>query len=276
MRSRRVNRRPAGGGLINKEFASFTAFVNDAATGQDHPGSAGWAGCSTLPEAVTIARQGWPEGWQRMKVLRDAIFAKMASRIHKNEVQFRISGGAVNVARFLSGRPDCFAARVRSNQIKNLRRRKVLRMVVNVGARGAVSPDTFFARGAAAVTLIEALERAGYRVQVDMISLALGDTLGTQKVRLACRIKEAGEVVQLDKLAFCLAHPALHRKLNFSLRLKHAGWIGGSIDVPLEERGDIYIDAADNSASAAWLDVKAAQAWVISHLARQGVMIRAA
>lgn len=109
-----------------------------------------------------------------------------------------------------------------------------------------------------------------------MISLALADTLGTQKVRLACRIKEAGEVVQLDKLAFCLAHPALHRKLNFSLRLKHAGWIGGSIDVPLEERGDVYIDAADNSASAAWLDVKAAQEWVISQLARQGVMIRAA
>ena len=124
-----------------------------------------------------------------------------------------------------------------------------------------MSPDTFFARGAAAVTLIEALERAGYRVQVDMISLAIADTLGTQKVRLACRIKEAGEVVQLDKLAFCLAHPALHRKLNFSLRLKHAGWIGGSIDVPVEERGDIYIDAADSTATSAWLDPVKAQEW---------------
>ena len=48
----------------------------------------------------------------------------------------------------------------------------VLRMVVNVGARASVSADTFFARGAAAVTLIEALERAGMRVQVDMLSLA--------------------------------------------------------------------------------------------------------
>ena len=63
-----------------KSSPSFTAFVNDAATGPDHSGSAGWAGCSTLSEAVEIARQGWPEGWQRMKVLRDAIFAKMASR----------------------------------------------------------------------------------------------------------------------------------------------------------------------------------------------------
>ena len=69
---------------------------------------------------------------------------------HSQEVEcsFASSGGAVNVARFLSGRPDCFAARVRSNQIKDVRSRKVLRMVVNVGAGGAISPDTFFARGA--------------------------------------------------------------------------------------------------------------------------------
>ena len=109
-----------------------------------------------------------------------------------------------------------------------------------------------------------------------MISLAIADTLGTQKVRLACRIKEAGEVVQLDKLAFCLAHPALHRKLNFSLRLKHAGWIGGSIDVPLEERGDIYIDAADSTATSAWLDPVKAQAWVLAQLKAQGIVMRAA
>ena len=176
MRSRRINRRPAGGALINKEFGSFTAFVNDAATGRiTLARRAGPGAAPSLRPWRSPVRAG-REGWQRMKVLRDAIFAKMASRIHKNEVQFRISGGAVNVARFLSGRPDCFAARVRSNQVKDLKGRKVLRMVVNVGARGAVSPDTFFARGAAAVTLIEALERAGYRVQVDMISLALADT----------------------------------------------------------------------------------------------------
>jgi hypothetical protein len=273
---RRLNPRAFGGVSIVKEYSSFTGFVNDAATGPQHSGAAGWAGCGTLAEAVEIARSGWPEGWQRMKALRDSIFAKMASQVQKDRVQFRIAGGAVNVARFLSGRPDCFAARVRSNQLKDQHSRKVLRMVVNVGARGRVSADTFFARGAAAVTLIEALERAGYRMQVDMISLAIGDSEGRRKVRLSCRIKEAGEVVQLDKLAFCLAHPALHRKLNFALRLKHAGWIGGSIDVPLEDRGDIYIDAADSSASQAWLDPQVAQGWVLSQLARQGVTTRAA
>ena len=259
---------------MNKEFSSFSAFVNDAATGSDRFRDAGWSGCATLGEAVDLARHGWPEGWQRMKALRDAIFAKMASQIHRDVVQFRIAGGAVNVARFLSGRPDCFMARVRSNQVKDLRSRKALKMVVNVGARASVSADTFFARGAAAVTLIEALERAGIRVQVDMLSLATNGS--GRQVRVACRLKEAGEVIQLDKLAFCLAHPALHRKLNFALRLKHAGWIGGSIDVPLDQRGDIYIDAADTTAAGVWLDPKKAQEWVLAQLKAQGITMRAA
>ena len=180
-----------------------------------------------------------------MKVLRDAIFAKMASRIHKNEVQFRISGGAVNVARFLSGRPDCFAASVRSNQIKDLkeaegaadgreRRRERSRVARHVLCSGRCRGHTDRGAGAGRLSSASGHDQPRHCGH-----------LGTQKVRLTSRIKEAGEVVQLDKLAFCLAHPALHRKLNFSLRLKHAGWIGGSIDVPLEERGDIYIDAAD-------------------------------
>ena len=125
--ARRRFARPRGGTFVNREYPSFTAFVNDAATGPDHGRAAEWAGCSTLGDAIDLARHGWPEGWQRMKALRDAIFAKMASQVHRDVMQFRIAGGAVNVARFLSGRPDCFAARVRSNQVKDLRSRKVLR-----------------------------------------------------------------------------------------------------------------------------------------------------
>lgn len=146
-------------------------------------------------------------------------------------------------------------------------------MVVNVGARASVNADVFFARGAAAVTLIEALKRAGVRVQVDMITVA---TNGVGNVRFATRLKQAGEVVQLDKLAFCLAHPALHRKLNFALRHKHVGWIGGSVDVHVGERRDIYIDAADTTATRVWLDPAKAQGWVLAQLAAQGIVMRAA
>lgn len=147
-------------------------------------------------------------------------------------------------------------------------------MVVNVGARVSVSPDVFFAQGAAAVSLIEALERAGIRVQVNMLSLATNGS--GRQIRIACRLKEAGEVIQLDKLAFCLAHPALHRKLNFALRLEHTGWIGGSIDVPLDQRGDINIDAADSTATGVWLDPKRAREWVLAQLKAQGMVMRAA
>jgi hypothetical protein len=127
---------------------------------------------------------------------------------------------------------------------------------------------------AAAVTLIEALERARMRVQVDMLSPATNGA--GREVRIACRLKEAAEVIQLDKLAFCLAHPALHGKLNFALRLKHTGRMGGSIDVPLDQRGDIYIDAADTTAARVWLDPTRAQDWVLAQLKAQGITMRAA
>ena len=198
------------------------------------------------------------------------------SRIHKNEMQFRISGGAVNVARFLSGRPDCFAARVRSNQVKDLRSRKVLRMVVNVGARGAVSPDTFFARGAAAVTLIEALERAG-------VSSAGGHAQPRhcrqpRHAEGAARLShQGGGGGRAARQAGVLPRPpGPAPQVELRLRLKHAGWIGGSIDVPLDERGDIYIDAADSTATSAWLDPVKAQAWVLAQLKAQGIVMRAA
>ena len=109
------------------------------------------------------------------------------------------------------------------------------------------------------------------RVVVAMVSVAT-DGAGKQ-VRLACRLKEAGEVVQLDRLAYCLAHPALHRKLVFALRKlrkKHAGWVGGSIAVPVEQRGDIYIDAADPTTTDVWRERAKAQGWVLAQLGRRG------
>jgi hypothetical protein len=83
-------------------------------------------------------------------------------------------------------------------------------------------------------------------------------------------------VLQLDKLAFSFAHPALHRKLNFALRKQLAGWIGGSIDLPLEERGDIYLDAADTTANVVWRDAAEAQKWVVAQLASPGIAMTAA
>jgi hypothetical protein len=64
--------------------------------------------------------------------------------------------------------------------------------------------------------------------------------------------------------------------LNFALRLKHAGWIGGSVDVPLDQRGDIHIDAGDTTAVRVWRDSVKAPERVLGQLKAQGITIRAA
>jgi hypothetical protein len=46
-------------------------------------------------------------------------------------------------------------------------------------------------------------------------------------------------------------------------------------DVPLDQRGDIYIDA-DTTAARVWLDPTRAQDWVLAQLKAQGITMRAA
>jgi hypothetical protein len=44
----------------------------------------------------------------------------------------------------------------------------------------------------------------------------------------------------------------------------------------LDQRRDIYIDAGDSTATAAWPDPAKAQAWVLAQLKAQGITMRAA
>ncbi len=130
--------------------------------------------------------------------------------------------------------------------------KRVLKIVVNVGARQSVPADVIFTRGAAAVALVNALEQSSYRCELWIASLAQG-RLGTAGVRV--RVKKADEPASLDALAFCFASPALHRWLMFSIRtgvpalsrVLQKG-VGGSIDLPDGERGDIYFPCSNTVA----------------------------
>jgi len=52
--------------------------------------------------------------------------------------------------------------------------------------------------------------------------------------------------------------------------------LGGSVDVPLDQRGDIHIDAEDTTAAQLWLEPNKAQEWVLAQLKGQGIVMRAA
>jgi hypothetical protein len=53
-------------------------------------------------------------------------------------------------------------------------------------------------------------------------------------------------------------------------------WIGGSIDVPLDQRGAIYIDAADTTAAQVLPDPRKAREWVLGQRKLQRIALRAA
>jgi hypothetical protein len=93
-----------------------------------------------------------------MLPLRDAILRKASKQIEKRRAAFAVAGGTVSVGRYITGRPHCFITRTKTHESRHGRGKRILKIVVNVGARAGVSADVMFTRGAAAVALVNALE----------------------------------------------------------------------------------------------------------------------
>lgn len=274
---------------MTKEYANLTAYLADcdkAAIQLKMSRSASiaalasrrgidWSGAASYGDAYEMACKGWPDGLALMQPLVSDIFKRVGARIEKTRIVFRVAGGCVNVGRHLSGRPDAFQARVRSQETAGVKK-NVLKMVINVGARAGVGGETIFNRGAAAVALVQALEKAGRRVEIWMVTDATNAgtaSNGSNNILLKTRLKASHEAISLDKLAFCFAHQALHRQLNFTIRKAFTGWIGGSLDVDKSEQGDIYLPAAVPQTDPIWDSPARVIAWIFAQLEAQGVKL---
>ena len=66
------------------------------------------------------------------------------------------------------------------------------------------------------------------------------------------------------------------RRLCSARRETRPGRGGHEVRGAHDQRGDIYIDAGDTTATAAWLDPAKAQEWVLAQLKAQGITMRAA
>lgn len=92
----------------------------------------------------------------------------------------------------------------------------VVRLYVGIVAAYDVSASDFVKRGAAYLTVINALESSGIRVELYAGSFSFVDG-GQNTIHWTVKIKDAGEQVNLQALAYALAHPAFFRRLGFAI-----------------------------------------------------------
>lgn len=216
-------------------------------------GTVDFTGTATLADAVTLARRGWLDGNEAINKLRAHVERLLSGQIPVKRAQFRMRGKKIDIGRYMTGRPDVFIRREDTSVMRESHRPKVVRIVANLAASGAMSKETILRRGAAIVVLVDTLERRNVRCQVDLVWCSSNRLNGGDTLEYNVTIKLPGEAVALDKLAFFTAHASSLRRLFFALAEHEPDDIRGRFGMGKDkggygipgvatDQGDIYLD----------------------------------
>lgn len=200
-------------------FESVGEFLADACKG-DHPdshkrGDEDFHGTNTFKEAVALAKQGWPEGRERLESLRATLDAAVSKAIEaKSATQvFDVVGDYIDVGRVLEGEPECCGSYL-DDETSHAKTR-VVKIVANVSALGHVEQRQIFSLGAAIYAAIDLIESLGSRVE---LWLGSGSRQHSGKrLNVLVKVKDAAQPFEGDRLAFYLCNAASLRRLFFSV-----------------------------------------------------------
>jgi hypothetical protein len=246
-------------------FDSVEAFLTEATqppkctarTPSMRTDSPDWFGSETFDHAERLARYGWPEGLARMEKARAAVQIPQSLESLTPTPIMAEEGDEILVDRYLDGESDHFLA---FPQTLTPRHGRIARVLVNVGGTSEISTETYFQRGAAALAVIDALERAGIRCHVEIVqrSTMKSRTPAARCYQFTATLKRPEDPLELDRMAFFLASSAVQRRFSFRLRERTAApaaWVSGGMghsrNVPPEEipEGCIYFPTPDHNIS---------------------------
>lgn len=209
-----------GRGFYEATYPSLRAFA-DAADGPSampirqrasrESGHDEWGGGS-YKEALGYARHGWPEGERKMLDLAERLTEKVSNALPWYGMELGESGGEVDVAALLGGqRENMWDWRDDGG------RRPVVRLNLGLTYHADVEPHDVIIAGSVVVSVVDALERMGRRVEIDgYFGIADSFFAATAMVSMRTRLKEADEPLDVPALSFAVAHPGMLRRLGFA------------------------------------------------------------
>jgi len=239
-------------------------------------------GVSSVAEAKKLATLGWPEGRDKFRAIADSI--NVESHILKPEIVYDVVGdGGFDMGRVLAGVPESTMDwRETETQLANPNG-QIIKILFNTVTSGMVSTKVIETRGAAVLALVDALESAGKRVELDALYY-IGASYGVKAKKahkIIVPLKKLDYAVQQDQIIYALAHPSFMRVYMFSLLAmagpnghKSASLTCGSFgterDYPLE--ADIVISSG-YGLDGQWSSVANAKAWLVETLHTFGVRL---
>lgn len=189
---------------------------------------------------------GWKDGLEKMQERLKVLHPPAAKDIRRRRIRSDV-GDTLDIHRVYAGRFDVAWER-RKRQASPGRR--VVRILCALAAASYVRPEQLFWRGAVAVILARALEKAGYRVEIVAfeVNKACFDGDGDKTYAWTVTIKRADQSMSLERLALLLAHPSTLRTMMFGARNSHPVRVRHHYGFPVHERpkfaleNDIVID----------------------------------
>lgn len=176
---------------------------------------------ATLDDVERFARDGWPEGAEKIAALRDVLIPDRPTgpRI----VRYDVAGALPSVPRAIAGNP----MNMRRVTVAPTARQPVLTLVQDMVAPWGADHRCFTASAVASCAIVDLLEGAGFRVEIVAAFRSGNDMVG----EVACRVKEAGDAVNLATLAFALGSPAFFRVFCFRVMHGHKAFepLGSSL-----------------------------------------------
>lgn len=202
-----------------RHYDSVTSLLDKVARESDPKGSSrthhpseSWDFCAGYEGAMRLARNGWPDGAAKIKMIADQMKNLARPDTHQQDYRYCDDGGAyVDVARFCEGDPEHFVSFCPPQHP-----RKTIRMGVFVGHCCAISGSSVMHRGAAIAAAIDQMEERHYDVELYgcnwcSAERAYSGALYEQIVK----IKDSGQHLDLERVAYLLAHPSFTRRILF-------------------------------------------------------------
>ena len=174
-------------------------------------------GVSSGRQAVKLARDGVPI----VDAMAGVDVSALSSVRDMLSIRYDVSGGQVDVGRYLTGEPECMWDFVDESNRTN----RVITIVSNLTSPARVSTAAFERRGRQVVALINAIDQAGFQVELwteaiasekmEKSSFGMGSDDPGRTVGCKVRVKTAGQVFDPQQVMFTMSHPAWYRVFNF-------------------------------------------------------------
>lgn len=163
----------------------------------------------SLEEAYDLMIHGDNELYKQIKdtVKSLNIDKILGNVVKKSSLYNSVVGFQPNVPNFLKGIPTDMIA-----EKQNKKSQKILNIVINVTVSARVRAEDIIKAGAYYYTVIDLLEKSGYRCNV--YSMANFETYSDNGYMLV-KVKTDREPFNKEKVAFVIAHPSFLRRINF-------------------------------------------------------------